>query len=188
MKVSFPFLSATAIALSSLVLMGCPKKVTPVSDTIEISDEKIFEGRRDPSEVPPPPPIINDPMTESDLPPRTLTGGEAAPSALQDISFDYDTWEIRGDMTSILEGNARWIKAHPEAKIQVEGYCDARGTNEYNLVLGERRAKAVLDFMAQSGASLSQLSLISYGEESLVCSDDTEACHQKNRRAHFSVR
>ncbi len=188
MKISFSLLSTTAVVLSSLALMGCPKKVTPVSDTLNIFDDGIVEDRRRPSDAPPPP-IIKNPMMETDLPPRTITGkGLSAPSALQDVLFDYDSWSIRKDMISVLEGNVRWMKANREAKVQIEGSSDERGTNEYNLALGERRAKTVLDFMVQSGVSLSQISLISYGEENPACTENTEGCHQKNRRAHPAVR
>ncbi len=189
MKTSFVIYTAAAIGLSSLVLAGCAKKVTPASGTLDIFDDGIVEERRLPPDSPPP--ILNQaPIVEMDLPPRATGAGEQSspPTMLQDVLFDYDAWTIRGDMTSVLAGNARWMKAHGDAKIQVEGYCDERGTNEYNLVLGERRAKAVVDFLMQSGVSVAQLSLISYGEESPVCADDTDTCHQKNRRARFAVR
>ena len=77
------------------------------------------------------------------------------------------------------------MAANPQVKVQIEGYCDERGTTEYNLALGERRAKSAMNFLVNLGVSPSRISTISYGEEKPFCEEKNEACFQKNRRAHF---
>jgi peptidoglycan-associated lipoprotein len=84
--------------------------------------------------------------------------------------------------------NARWLKAHPSYLVLIEGHCDERGTNEYNLALGERRAKATRDHLVSLGIEGSRITVISYGEERPVCTERTEGCWTKNRRAHFLVK
>lgn len=108
-------------------------------------------------------------------------------SQLKDVLFDFDKSDIRADARDLLKANADWIKAHPNAKIQIEGHCDERGTNEYNLALGERRANAVKKYIASLGVEADRLYTISYGEELPIDPGHTEDAWAKNRRAHFLV-
>jgi peptidoglycan-associated lipoprotein len=112
--------------------------------------------------------------------------GESA--ALRDIHFDFDQYRIRPEAGRALENNARWLKAHGNAVLLIEGHADERGTNEYNLALAERRAGAARDYLIALGVARTRINVVSYGEERPVCSDRTESCWAQNRRAHFLVR
>ena len=109
-------------------------------------------------------------------------------SALRDIFFEFDKYEIRAGDAKTLDENARWLKQNGNALLLIEGHCDERGTNEYNLALGERRAKATRDHLVSLGIEGSRITVISYGEERPVCTERTEGCWTKNRRAHFLVK
>ena len=106
---------------------------------------------------------------------------------LQDVFFDFDKSLIRPDARRALDANIRWLKNNPNARIVVEGHCDERGTNEYNLALGERRAKASRDYLVAGGIDNNRISTISYGEERPFCLGHDEAAWQCNRRGHFVV-
>ena len=108
--------------------------------------------------------------------------------ALKDIYFDFDKHAIRPDAATVLMANAAWLKSHPGTAVLVEGHCDDRGTTEYNLALGQRRAQATRDFLMAQGIPGSRLATISYGKEKLSCSDTSEECRANNRRAHFLVK
>lgn len=103
----------------------------------------------------------------------------------QDAFFDYDKALIRQEVKAKLAEDTKMLKEHPETKITIEGHCDERGTAEYNLVLGNRRADAVRRFLIDLGVRPSQLSTISYGKEKPFCSERSEDCYRENRRAHF---
>jgi peptidoglycan-associated lipoprotein len=107
---------------------------------------------------------------------------------LKDIHFDFDKYDIRSVDARILDENARWMKANPRYLILVEGHCDERGTSEYNLALGERRAKAAMNYLVGQGIQAARISTISYGKERPICTQKTEACWAQNRRAHFLVK
>ena len=108
--------------------------------------------------------------------------------ALKDVYFDFDRSEISPAAAKILEENARWLKANPRHLILIEGHCDERGTGEYNLALGERRAKATMTALASLGVRSERITIISYGEERPTCTEKTETCWAQNRRAHFLVK
>lgn len=102
-----------------------------------------------------------------------------------DVFFDYDSFSIRPDAQSTLQSDAQWLKQHPDAKITIEGHCDERGSTEFNLTLGDNRARAVRDGLVQLGVPAAQLTTISYGKEKPFCSDSNESCWQQNRRGHL---
>jgi peptidoglycan-associated lipoprotein len=106
---------------------------------------------------------------------------------LQDIYFDYDQVDIRPQDVEILKQTALLLMQHPDVRIQVEGHCDERGNEEYNLALGERRANTVKQFLIALGIAHDRISTISYGEEKPVDRDRTEAAYRKNRRVHFVI-
>ena len=105
---------------------------------------------------------------------------------VQDIFFDYDKADIRPNDMSTLQNNAAFLRQNGNVRFTIEGHCDERGSAEYNLGLGDRRANAAKEFLVQQGIQASRINVISYGEEKPVCRDQTEECYQKNRRAHFT--
>jgi peptidoglycan-associated lipoprotein len=107
---------------------------------------------------------------------------------LRDVHFDFDKYAIRPDDAAILDKNAGWLKAHANDLLLIEGHCDERGTNEYNVALGERRAQATLNYLVAQGVATRRITIVSYGEERPQCADHTEDCWAKNRRAHFLVK
>jgi len=111
--------------------------------------------------------------------------GEGGP--LLDIHFEYDRAILTEEARAIIEKHALWLQSHREAKITVEGHCDERGTTDYNLALGEQRARAAMEYLTSLGVTASRLRTVSYGKERLLDRAGTEAAHAKNRRAHFAV-
>ena len=106
---------------------------------------------------------------------------------LKDVHFGYDAADLDAEAQSIISQNAQWLKANPNAKVEVEGHCDDRGTIEYNLGLGSRRAKAAKDALVTDGIASGRISTISYGKELPLCHEQTESCYARNRRVHFVV-
>jgi len=131
--------------------------------------------------VPPPPPEPERPR-----PTATTTNLPAFNEAVKDVLFDYDKADIRADMMSVLQGNAAYLKNNPNVRFTIEGHCDERGSEEYNLGLGDRRANAVKEYLVGQGIPANRMMTISYGEERPVCRDASEVCFEKNRRAHFT--
>jgi peptidoglycan-associated lipoprotein len=123
---------------------------------------------------PPPPP-----------PPPQPTVEELFLREVQDAYFDYDKADIRADAREALTKTADFLRRHAEVKVTIEGHCDERGSTEYNLTLGDRRAQAVRQYVTSLGISADRLNTVSYGKEKPVCTDHNEECWQKNRRGHF---
>ena len=115
----------------------------------------------------------------------TLGTGEEGP--LKDIHFAFDSYELDESARGILRENGNWLKDHPQTKAEVEGHCDERGTVEYNLALGAKRARAAKDYLVALGVGAERLTTISYGEELPLCREHDETCWQINRRAHFVI-
>jgi peptidoglycan-associated lipoprotein len=111
-----------------------------------------------------------------------------AVAALKDINFDFDKYEIRPGDAKILDANAAWLKNNARNLVLIEGHCDERGTQEYNLALGERRAKAAMSYLAALGVQAGRITIVSYGAERPLCKEQGEACWAKNRRAHFLIK
>jgi peptidoglycan-associated lipoprotein len=109
----------------------------------------------------------------------------AAGAGLKPIYFDFDRSFIRNDARPVMKANAEWLKANPKVKVRIEGSCDDRGTIEYNQALGQRRAAAAKKYLTDLGIAAGRISLISYGKEKQVCSEQTEECWQKNRRGEL---
>ncbi len=107
---------------------------------------------------------------------------------LSDIHFDYDMSELTDSAQSTLRANSDWLqRPYVSAMIEIEGHCDERGTVEYNQALGERRARAAMDFLTSLGVPESRLRMVSYGKERPQCTDSNEECWMQNRRAHFRI-
>jgi peptidoglycan-associated lipoprotein len=110
-----------------------------------------------------------------------------ASSPLKDVYYDFDRYDLSADARTILRANADWLKANPNARVEIEGHCDDRGTNEYNLALGAKRAQSAREYLTTLGVAGGRLSTISYGEEIPVCKEQTESCWKQNRRARFVI-
>lgn len=113
------------------------------------------------------------------------SGAFTATEALSDIFFDFDQYLLTEGAQNILQKNAEWLRSHPQARILIEGHCDERGTVEYNLALGERRAQSVKDYLSNLGISSDRISMISYGKEKPFVVGYSEESWAQNRRAHF---
>ncbi|MFN7987518.1 MAG: peptidoglycan-associated lipoprotein Pal [Thermoanaerobaculia bacterium] len=106
---------------------------------------------------------------------------------LKDVFFDYDQYDVRADQRDAMAANAEWLKKWPTVKIQIEGHCDERGSNKYNMALGDKRANAAKDYLVSLGIDASRVSTISYGEERPFVEGHDEAAWAQNRRGHFLV-
>ena len=112
----------------------------------------------------------------------------SAAAGLRDVLFAYDSWTISEDGRQALNRDAEWMKSNPSAQVKVEGHCDERGTSAYNLVLGEKRAKAARNYLVELGVGANRLSVVSYGKERPFCNEHAESCYQQNRRGHLVVK
>lgn len=101
------------------------------------------------------------------------------------IHFDFDKYNVKSDDAGNMKGNASWLQSHPKTNVVVEGHCDERGTREYNIALGDRRAKSGKAYLVNLGVSADRVSTISYGEERPVCTASNESCWWQNRRDEF---
>ena len=177
------------IALITLMGASCTKKVAMTT--------------------PPPPPVITSgaaspPSLERSVSTPSVvptTRGARYPDAetqarinqilanLEDAYFDYDKAILRPDTLKVLQSNSSELRAildqYPDYKLTIEGHCDERGSAEYNVALGDKRAHAAMDYLVNVGISTSQLSVLSYGKERPICREQNEDCWQRNRRAHF---
>lgn len=115
----------------------------------------------------------------------TLGSNEQGP--LKDIHFAFDAYDLDDAARTILRDNAAWLKEHTRSKVEIEGHCDERGTVEYNLALGTKRAGAAKEYLGALGIAADRLTTISYGEELPLCHEHNESCWQTNRRVHFVV-
>jgi peptidoglycan-associated lipoprotein len=118
-------------------------------------------------------------------PAPTVSMDELFKQNVQVVYFDYDKADIRPDQIQRLQAGAAWLKTHPGLRFTIEGHCDDRGSEEYNLGLGDRRANVVKEFLTKAGVDPSIIKTVSYGEERPACREETEACYQTNRRAAF---
>jgi peptidoglycan-associated lipoprotein len=140
-----------------------------------------------PAAAPPaaPPPVA----APAPAPPaRPATAEFRVVPELRDVFFDFDRYALRPDAVKTLDGSVQWLTANPSALVLIEGHCDERGTNAYNLALGERRARAAQDYLVKRGVAATRITVISYGEERPGCIEHTETCWGQNRRAHFLAR
>jgi peptidoglycan-associated lipoprotein len=135
--------------------------------------------------APQPAPVTPAPAPLAPPAPAPAPPAPAAPSPLKDAFFDYDKSALRDDAKAALTDNVKWLRDNAQAKLVVEGHCDERGTSEYNLALGERRAKAVVDYLTAAGIDKARIRWISYGKERPFVLGHDESAWRWNRRAHF---
>ena len=154
--------------------------VTREKEEIPPPSDKEMSSAAEASDIPPvvPLPLIEEEQVDLSNVPRTVT----------DIFFDYDQYRIRQDAITVLEVNAKVLLGrYPDKKIVIQGHCDERGTREYNLILGERRALAVKNYLIDLGVPAKNMQVISYGKEKPFCLEHSKKCWQKNRRSHFVI-
>lgn len=143
-----------------------------------------------PAPPPPPPPPAEPapaPLTEEQLFAQKSLEQLNAERPLDDVFFDLDEATIRADARGPLQKNAEWMKRWASTRVSVEGHCDERGTAEYNLALGERRANAVMEYLVSLGVASDRVAVVSKGKESPFCTESNESCWQQNRRGHFVI-
>jgi peptidoglycan-associated lipoprotein len=116
-----------------------------------------------------------------------MTNEQLFQANIKDIYFDYDKYSLRNTDETVLSKDAEFLKSHPDMKVIIGGYCDERGSNEYNLALGENRADSAQKMLIASGIASNRIRVVSYGKEKPSCSDETESCWQENRRAGFAL-
>ncbi len=177
----------TAVLALSMVMAACTKKAPKTSDV-----------NASPVATPAPATDVNpqarpanvdttevNPLNDPDL--ARLNDYLVKQGLLGDVFFDYDKADLRDDARERLSKNADWLRSHPEFEVTLEGHCDERGTNEYNLALGARRSGSARDYIISLGVASGRIRSISYGEERPQCTSSTESCWGMNRRAHFVV-
>ena len=178
-----------ALLILALILVGCAKRPqlaqaqapAPTGAAVTEPAAPVVSPQPSVPRAPEPPPT--SPTPAAPMPPPANEFAEVV--ALQDIYFDFDRYNIRPDAVSTLAANVDWMKSNPDALILIEGHCDERGTNEYNIALGDRRAHAAVAYLVSRGIDAKRFTTISYGEERPVCAEHTETCWSRNRRAHF---
>lgn len=180
----------TMLGVASTVLgAGCNQRELSISisnrEYVPPPAPKMVQAKPEP----PPPPRAEPPMEvvrEAPIaPPVPPQAPVSQARVLGDVYFGFDRSDIRPEGRSVLQGAMGLLKAEPERTLVIEGHCDERGTHEYNLVLGERRAQAVRDSLLQQGINASRLMTTSYGKEQPVCHEHAPSCWKQNRRAHL---
>ncbi len=190
------FITALILTLIVIFINGCTqRRVATLSerpeDGISQRTETIKEDKQGvtPSDAVITGTIPKETITEKELarlqPSDTMSVIKELQTKIRDIFFDFDSYEIRDDAKPILKEAASILLKNKNIKVIIEGHCDERGTNEYNLALGDRRAGAVREYLVSLGVDSKRIDTISYGEEKPVCNEQTEECWVKNRRAHF---
>lgn len=196
--------STITLALMATLLAGCPKR-PEVVETVprpaapaEVSTpapKVATPEEKSPTEVAVQTPEAKLPSETGAAPEARIAeaeigpdaAAEAAATALKDIYFDYDQSAIREDSRKLMNENVEWLRNNPAAKLIIEGHCDERGSSEYNLALGERRARATRDYLVAAGIAASRINTISYGKERPFVLGHDESAWRWNRRAHFTV-
>jgi peptidoglycan-associated lipoprotein len=183
------YVFASCALCATFLFTACAKKTPPV----QAPAPALITEELPPSPPPPPPPPPAPLATEA----PALTADEIfarksldelnAERPLADVFFDLDESSLRSDARPTLQQNAQWLSQWPSTRVTIAGHCDSRGTSEYNLALGERRANAVKQYLMSLGVSADRLLVVSNGEETPFCSEETESCWQQNRRGHFVI-
>ena len=179
------------LVVLSVALAACHKKVPQTAAALPPPPPPPPTAPAPPPPPPPPPPPAAAPpppqLTEDQIFAQKSLDQVNAERPLADAFFDYDMSSIREDAKPILQRNADWMKRWTTTQVTVEGHCDTRGSSEYNLGLGARRADAVKSYLVSLGVQASRVTTVSKGKEQPVCSDAVESCWQQNRRGHFLV-
>jgi peptidoglycan-associated lipoprotein len=185
-------------ALGLLSAAACSRKVAAVSKPADITPVAAVTPQATPNPVSaragaivPTTPFVVQPAKPTTMPADVRKKLDEYLAKLEDALFDYDQSTIRSDASAALRDDVNVIRGiladYPNQKLVVEGHADERGSAEYNLALGDRRAHAVQEFLSSMGIPGPQLAVVSYGKERPVCTDESESCWQKNRRAHVTA-
>ena len=179
-------LSYGLVTMITVVAGGCSPSATPKPEPSAASSAPAKPATQSPGE--------GQRGATGESTTRAIEFGSAArreshrlPSPLKEIFFSFDRYDLEGEARETLKVNADWLKRNPTVRIEIEGHCDERGTNEYNLALGAKRAQAAKDYLITLGIAADRLSTISYGEEIPVCKEQNESCWRQNRRARFVI-
>lgn len=169
------FLTAILVSVMAISLTNCASKKKDDTSLSADGGDPLAQGG------------VLDATNMSDAPMNASATGSDTGSipGLKTVNFAYDNSSLSAAAKKILSDNAAWMNANPNVNVQIEGHCDEKGSVEYNLALGERRARAVKDYLQSIGVNPSQMLTISYGEERLLSYGDTDSDHAKNRRANF---
>ena len=182
----------STIALSAALAIaaaGCHKKV-PQAAPAPPPPPPPARPATPPPPPPPPPPVAAPaprPLSEEEIFARKSVDQLNADKPMDDVFFDLDKSEVREDAKPALQKDADWLKKWGSVQITLEGHCDSRGSAEYNLGLGNRRATAVKTYLVNLGVPASRVTVVSKGKEQPFCSDDNESCWSQNRRGHFVI-
>jgi len=178
-------LTLTMIVVSYMLVAGCQQKAATRPE--QTSQPPAKEQPEAAKEQKGPEKITGEKagtVTSEDMPPGYAEGKEGM---FEDVLFDYDKYDVKDSYKAEMQEISKWMTKNSSATLSIEGHCDDRGTNEYNLALGDRRAKSVKDLLIALGVPSSRIETISYGEEKPVCTEQSEDCWTKNRRAHFVI-
>lgn len=173
-----------------IITIGCTKKYSKPTEEVITPEETVKEEVVKPEKAEGMEEEVVEEVVvfeEEKVVESAISVEEQAKSIFQDILFDYDKYDIRPDARPVLNAAASFLNKNKEINIVVEGHCDERGTNEYNLALGEKRSKAAKNYLVSLGVSPERMIVITFGEEKPVCSEQNESCWQNNRRAHFVI-
>jgi len=167
------------LCLSLAFLTGCPKKSTSPDD--QEAMDAVVGGEHG-----------GEGVGEGGLAGSSLTRarqglGPEEDGILKDVHFGYDSYDVDSESMAALDYNVNWLRENPKAKVELEGHCDDRGTIEYNLALGAKRARSVKESLVAQGISADRISTISYGKELPLCQEESDSCWARNRRVHFVV-
>ncbi|MEW5912986.1 MAG: peptidoglycan-associated lipoprotein Pal [Thermodesulfobacteriota bacterium] len=173
---------AAALVLALSLPMGCAKdKVGPTAGLTEAEKARAEQERR----------MREQRLREAQLKEQQARSAEAKLRDVfvnQDIHFEYDRYDLTPEAKQILNDKAAFLQQHPQIKVIIEGHCDERGSNAYNMALGEKRAKATAAYLEAMGVSGSRIETVSYGEERPLVMGHTEQAWAANRRAHFVIK
>jgi peptidoglycan-associated lipoprotein len=191
MKVRRYVWSIALVVLVALTVTACGKKTPPPAPPAAPAPPPAAPAPPPPPPPPPPapapPPVPPRPLSEEEIFAKKTVDELNAERPLVDVSFDYDMSIIRDDQRAALQKNADYLRRWVSVRVTIEGHADARGTNEYNLALGERRGSAVRDYLIGLGIAAERMMVISRGEETPLCTEETETCFARNRRGHFVI-
>jgi peptidoglycan-associated lipoprotein len=173
---------ASLAACGLLIVGGCATETTNKPD---VTSGAATSASR--SKAPSAKSDVSSQQTQSGSSLDALRAGKPpAEGPLKNIYFEFDSYALSADARGVLKANAEWLKANPNVSVEIEGHCDERGTTDYNLALGAKRARAALDYLLALGVSAARLKTTSYGEEVPVCKEKSDDCYAKNRRDRFA--
>lgn len=179
----------TAVLLAVMTLEACKRPVPPPPPPPPAPPVVQAPPPPPPAPAPAPPPAAPAPrpLTEDEIFSKKTLEELNKEMPLGDVFFDYDQSSVREDQRAMLQKNADWMRRWTSTRVTIEGHADSRGTNQYNLALGQLRANSVKDYLVGLGVPADRLVVISRGEESPQCTDETETCWTRNRRGHSVI-